>query len=68
MSGPELKADYIERLGAELGAKWFEFKNDFHNLQLEWQLFHAFFATNKERVELLNSASGKVARILKSRC
>lgn len=60
----EIAEKNIELLGKDLGQTFTFLHNDFLNLLLEWQVYRAFFGTNKERVDLLNAVSGSTAYII----
>lgn len=57
----DILKENIEALGKDLGETFTFLHNDFLNLLLEWDTYKAFFGTNLERVNLLNSISGLTA-------
>ncbi|WP_149776123.1 AbiU2 domain-containing protein [Ruegeria intermedia] len=57
-------AEKIEKLGDEFGRLFADVQNDLFTLRLHWRVYKALFATNSERVDLLNSVSGTTAWLL----
>ncbi len=60
----EVRSEYISLLGEDLGFVWFNFKQDFHILQLEWRIYNSFFSSGPERIDLLCRASARTAQII----
>ena len=52
------------KLGAELGELFYHVKQDVFLLRSGWRTYRMFFGANKERVDMLNSISGPVAKVL----
>lgn len=58
----EASQNYIATLGREFGEFFFHLDQSVVGLVSIWDVYRALFGTNKERVDLLNSASGYVTR------
>ena len=54
----------IDRLGPEFGTLFNNIKNDLFALRVQWRIYVALFGTNEQRVDLLNSASGRTAFVV----
>ncbi len=54
----------INALGEEFGVLFHDVENDLYSLRLHWRVYVALFATNSERVDLLNSISGTTALLI----
>lgn len=52
---------YINKLGEERGRFVKALENDLYNLRIHFEIYTAFFGTNKERIDLFNSVSGNSA-------
>ncbi|MGR3661758.1 MAG: AbiU2 domain-containing protein [Paracoccaceae bacterium] len=61
LTAEEAKDAVIEQLGRPLGENMYWLGNAFTNLHIEWRIFKGLFVHGKERVEVLNLASGLVA-------
>lgn len=55
---------FIDRLGSEFGDYFFHLDQSVIGLVSLWDVYRSLFGTNKERVDLLNQASGYVTRTI----
>lgn len=62
LSPDEINKKYAAKLGREFGDFFFHLDQSVVGLVSIWDVYRALFGTNKERVDLLNSASGYVTR------
>lgn len=60
----EVRKEYIEKLGAELGPIYYDLWNECCSLHVEWYAFQELFGTKPSRVELLNEGAGVVCHIV----
>jgi hypothetical protein len=58
----ETKSDYAATLGQDFGEFFFHLDQSVVGLVSIWDVYRSLFGTNKERVYLLNAASGYVTR------
>lgn len=57
----EVRRVMVETMGDELGENVFWLSNSFTNLNVEFRIYRELFASQKERVDAFNKASGLVA-------
>lgn len=60
----DIRQRVIDRLGSEFGDYFFHLDQSVIGLVSLWDLYRSLFGTNKERVDLLNQASGYVTRAI----
>ena len=65
-SSEEVEADYVSQFGDKDGRSLHRVTNRVSQLCVEWRVFLYFFGSRKERVDVLNTASGSTARILQN--
>ena len=63
-SDQEVKADYEQAMGSELGAPFHKFYNECASLNWEWHEYVALFGTDSGRVDILNEAAGAFFRMV----
>ncbi|MCA0872251.1 hypothetical protein LCL97_15555 [Seohaeicola saemankumensis] len=54
----DARRELIAQLGDGFGGDLYDLEQEYINLRIVWRFYRSFFATNSERVELLNKASG----------
>jgi hypothetical protein len=60
----QVKQQYLEAMGPELGPLFYRFWNECAWLHFKWGEFRILFGTKPERVKILNAAAGKFFRIV----
>ena len=60
----EVRAQYVEAMGSDLGDLCHELRNDLTWLQQKWSEFRELFGHGPERIELLNSVSSSFVYFL----
>lgn len=60
----QVRTEYLDRLGPNLGPVFAELKDDLAWLQLKWAEYRELFGGSPERIDLLNGAAGLFFRIL----
>jgi len=60
----EARAEYILKMGAELGEVYNRLYNECAGLHFKWSKFRALFGTSESRVDLLNSIAPQTTRVI----
>lgn len=60
----KVKAEYITKMGAELGGVYHRLYNECAWLHFKWSKFRALFGTSESRVDLLNSVAPQTTRVI----
>jgi hypothetical protein len=55
--GEEVKSNYIERMGEELGTQFYALWQEFNWLAMKWGEYEALYGGGSKRVDLLNEAA-----------
>jgi hypothetical protein len=63
-SAEEVEANYLKRLGTELGAAFYALHTETTWLFIKWEQFRTLYGTTPERIELLNEAAPLFFRVL----
>src|SRR5687767_4920499 len=56
--------EYVEKMGAELGAVYYRLYNECAWLHFKWAKYDALFGTSEARVDLLNSIAPETTRVI----
>lgn len=64
LSPDEVRADYLNKLGPELGSIFHALNSDLAWLQVKWAEYRELFGTSPERIDILNKAAGLFSRIV----
>jgi hypothetical protein len=56
-SSEEIRAEFVDKMGSDIGAKYFVLYNDVVWLHMKWQEYRKLFAKSEGRIDLLNESA-----------
>jgi len=56
----QVRKEHLDKLGPQLGPIFSELRDDFAWLQVKWGEYRELYGTSPERIDLMNSAAGKM--------